>query len=64
MPSPQLSIRPLRGGEGAQDRHERTRGFHEHLGLRPLEENKLWGDRNPCRILVKHLLCLPRGEGP
>ena len=27
------------------------------MGFRPLEENKLWGERNPCLIMVKHLAC-------
>ncbi len=37
--------------------YERTRGFYEHLGFRPLEENDSWGDTNPCLVLVKHLSC-------
>ncbi len=37
--------------------YERTRGFYNHLGFRPLEENALWGDTNPCLIMVKHLHC-------
>ena len=35
--------------------YARTRGFYEHLGFRPLEENALWGEVNPCLIMVKHL---------
>jgi GNAT superfamily N-acetyltransferase len=42
--------------------YERTRGFYEHVGLRPLEENRLWGERNPCLIMVKHLTCRRRGS--
>lgn len=34
-----------------------TRNFYFHLGFRPLEETNLWGDRNPCLIMVKHLQC-------
>ena len=34
---------------------ERTRRFYESMGFRPLEENLLWGERNPCLIMVKHL---------
>jgi|TARA_B100001964_G_scaffold196955_1_gene221771 GNAT superfamily N-acetyltransferase len=34
---------------------ERTRRFYERMGFRPLEENLLWGERNPCLIMVKHL---------
>jgi GNAT superfamily N-acetyltransferase len=37
--------------------YERTRGFYWHLGFRPLEENGLWGEANPCLIMVKHLAC-------
>ena len=37
--------------------YERTRGFYTHLGFRPLEENQLWGEANPCLIMVKHLRC-------
>jgi GNAT superfamily N-acetyltransferase len=37
--------------------YERTRGFYLHLGFKPLEENDLWGDVNPCLIMVKHLRC-------
>ena len=35
--------------------YARTRGFYEHLGFKPLEENLLWGKANPCLIMVKHL---------
>lgn len=35
--------------------YERTRRFYERCGFRPLEENALWGDVNPCLILVKRL---------
>ncbi|MGD8396510.1 MAG: GNAT family N-acetyltransferase [Candidatus Eiseniibacteriota bacterium] len=37
--------------------YARTRGFYEHMGFAPLEENDLWGEVNPCLILVKHLRC-------
>ena len=37
--------------------YERTRGFYEHMGFKPLEENQLWGEHNPCLIMVKHLSC-------
>ncbi len=42
--------------------YERSRRFYERVGFRPLEETALWGDTNPCLILVKHLLCA-RGTG-
>lgn len=32
-----------------------TRRFYERLGFRPLEENNLWGEANPCLVMVKHL---------
>ena len=37
--------------------YERTRRFYEGVGFVPLEENDLWGEANPCLILVKHLAC-------
>jgi len=37
--------------------YERTRGFYERMGFRPLEENLLWGPVNPCLIMVKHVPC-------
>jgi N-acetylglutamate synthase-like GNAT family acetyltransferase len=37
--------------------YERTRGFYQHMGFQPLEENDLWGGENPCLIMVKHLAC-------
>jgi GNAT superfamily N-acetyltransferase len=37
--------------------YERTRGFYEKMGFLPLEENRLWGDVNPCMIYIKHLRC-------
>jgi GNAT superfamily N-acetyltransferase len=37
--------------------YARTRCFYHRMGFRPLEENSLWGDVNPCLIMVKHLLC-------
>ncbi len=35
--------------------YARTRGFYEHMGFKPLEENRMWGEQNPCLIMVKHL---------
>jgi hypothetical protein len=29
------------------------------MGFRPVEENNLWGDVNPCLIMIKHLSCQP-----
>lgn len=39
-----------------------TRAFYLRMGYVPLEEHKLWGDANPCLVLVKHLAC--GGAGP
>ncbi|HSJ57001.1 MAG TPA: GNAT family N-acetyltransferase [Anaerolineae bacterium] len=36
--------------------YARTRLFYEAAGFRPLEEMpELWGEANPCLIMVKHL---------
>jgi ribosomal protein S18 acetylase RimI-like enzyme len=37
--------------------YEKTRGFYERMGFRPLEETNEWGDANPCLVMVKHLGC-------
>lgn len=37
--------------------YDKTRDFYHAMGFRPLEENKLWGDVNPCLIMIKHLAC-------
>lgn len=39
-----------------------TRKFYSRIGFEPLEENRLWGETNPCLIMVKHLACLPVSE--
>jgi len=42
-----------------------TRAFYLRMGYVPLEEHKLWGDANPCLVLVKHLGCVgPRDSAP
>jgi len=51
-----LQVKTL-GPSRPNEPYERTRGFYRHLGFRPLEENDLWGEGNPCLILVKHLGC-------
>lgn len=51
-----LQVKTL-GPTRPDEHYERTRGFYGHLGFRPLEENDLWGDVNPCLIMVKHLPC-------
>jgi len=35
--------------------YAKTRKFYEHLGFKHLEENNLWGEKNPCLIMVKYL---------
>lgn len=35
--------------------YARTRGFYRAMGFLPLEENRLWGETNPCLMLVKPL---------
>jgi GNAT superfamily N-acetyltransferase len=42
--------------------YEKTRAFYVGMGFLPLEENRLWGDVNPCLMLVKHLP--GRGRAP
>lgn len=49
-----LQVKTL-GPSRHDENYARTRGFYEHLGYIPLEENNLWGDVNPCLILVKPL---------
>jgi GNAT superfamily N-acetyltransferase len=51
-----LQVKTL-GPSRANAEYERTRGFYRRLGFVPLEENRLWGESNPCLILVKHLRC-------
>jgi ribosomal protein S18 acetylase RimI-like enzyme len=41
----------------ADTHYERTRGFYERMGFRALEETNVWGDENPCLVMVKHLPC-------
>jgi len=47
------------GPSRPNEHYARTRGFYEHLGFVPLEENRLWGDVNPCLMLVKPLAARP-----
>jgi len=49
-----LEVKTL-GPSRPDEHYERTRGFYFALGFRPLEENRLWGEVNPCLIMVKHL---------
>jgi GNAT superfamily N-acetyltransferase len=46
------TLGPSRPDEG----YAATRAFYEALGFRPLEElTQIWGEDNPCLILVKRL---------
>ena len=50
-----LSVKTY-GPSGKSEPYERTRRFYEALGFIPLEENTaIWGEDNPCLILVKPL---------
>jgi ribosomal protein S18 acetylase RimI-like enzyme len=51
-----LQVKTL-GPSRPNEHYARTRGFYERLGFVPLEENHLWGDVNPCLIMVRHLTC-------
>ena len=35
--------------------YARTRHFYERVGFLPLEETDLWGEQNPCLLMVKPL---------
>jgi ribosomal protein S18 acetylase RimI-like enzyme len=35
--------------------YDKTRAFYMARGFRPLEETALWGEANPCLIMVKRL---------
>ena len=50
-----LQVKTL-GPSRSDAEYERTRLFYEKMGFRPLEELKeLWGDENPCLLMVKRL---------
>ena len=51
------------GPSRPDEAYARTRMFYESLGFVPLEENRLWGERIPCLISVKHLTCTGRPLG-
>ena len=51
-----LQVKTL-GPSRQSEAYARTREFYQIVGFRPLEENNLWGDANPCLIMVKHLSC-------
>lgn len=51
-----LQVKTL-GPSRPNEHYARTRAFYESMGFAPLEENRLWGETNPCLIMVKHLAC-------
>lgn len=57
-----LQVKTL-GPSRESEEYAVTRRFYEAMDFRPLEETNLWGDRNPCLIMVKHLTCLPKKTG-
>jgi ribosomal protein S18 acetylase RimI-like enzyme len=52
---PFLSVKTL--GPSHDDlNYAKTRRFYRHAGFYPLEEIKeIWGEKNPCLIMIKHL---------
>ena len=51
-----LQVKTL-GPSRPNDHYARTRSFYLSRGFIPLEENRMWGETNPCLIMVKHLAC-------
>lgn len=43
------------GPSRENEEYARTRKFYEALGFRALEETNLWGETNPCLMMVKRL---------
>ncbi len=56
-----LQVKTL-GPSRESEAYAGTRRFYKAMGFRPLEETNLWGEGNPCLIMVRHLGCLPRGQ--
>ena len=53
-----LQVKTL-GPSARSSHYARTRHFYETHGFRPLEETtEIWGEENPCLIMVKHLAVL------
>jgi GNAT superfamily N-acetyltransferase len=51
-----LEVKTL--GPSRPDEHNsQTYAFYIAMGFCPVEENKLWGEDNPCLIMIKHLPC-------
>jgi GNAT superfamily N-acetyltransferase len=51
-----LQVKTL-GPSRTDEHYERTRKFYLGLGFRPVEESKLWGEANPCLVMIKHIGC-------
>jgi GNAT superfamily N-acetyltransferase len=49
-----LQVKTL-GPSREHEPYARTRRFYARMGFVPLEENRLWGEGNPCLLLVKYL---------
>jgi GNAT superfamily N-acetyltransferase len=49
-----LQVKTL-GPSRLDPNYDRTRRFYAARGFRALEEHRLWGDVNPCLVLVKRL---------
>jgi len=50
-----LQVKTLSGSHSSEH-YARTRRFYESVGFEPLEEfETLWGERNPCLLMVKSL---------
>ncbi len=44
------------GPSNADERYAKTRAFYESMGFSPLEEFKqIWGEQNPCLIMIRKL---------
>jgi len=50
-----LEVKTL-GPSRPNEEYERTRRFYVRTGFTPLEENNLWGEANPCLIMVKKIV--------
>jgi GNAT superfamily N-acetyltransferase len=56
-----LQVKTL-GPSEPSEHYARTRSFYEARGFVPLEElTAIWGEENPCQIMVKHLACESAG---
>lgn len=53
--TPLLQVKTL-GASHPDAGYAKTRAFYRAVGFLPLEETDLWGEDNPCLIMVKPLL--------